>query len=162
MLHFNYVGALYPCLGPILKPPCTWCSLCMNVSGKIALIIICGFVVMHASQLGWNSSIKLGWLRPTTQAGGASAKLDHQPTLQHLRRRETTRRTAVMVTDELAARQVSPPGNCSTKLQSDYVQNHSLSFRMLTTRLWKITLVVPLWYACRDCLAKQVMSFWPS
>lgn len=157
-------GALYPwdLFGPRIKSYHALCVVCMNVSGKIALIIICGFVVMHAGQLSWNSSIKLGRLRPATQAGGASAKLDHRPTLQHLRRRETIRRTSAMVTDELAARQVSPPGNCSSKLQSDYVQNHSLSFRMLTTRLWKTTLVVPLSYACRDCLAKHVMSFWPS
>lgn len=148
-----------------MKLPCTCiCTLCcMNVSGKIALIIICGFVVMHAGQLGGNSSIKSGWHRPAIQVGGASAsKLEHRTALHHLRRREATRETSAMVTNELAARQVSPPGNCSSKFQCDYIQNHSLSFRMLTTRLWKTTLVVLLWSACRDCLAKQAMSSWPS
>lgn len=86
--------------------------LCMHVSRKIALTIICGCIVMHASQLGWNTSIKLPWHCPVIQVGGASAKtfakFEHRTAPHRLQRSEATREmSSVMMTDELAARQVS-------------------------------------------------------
>lgn len=85
---------------------------CMHVSRKIALTVVCGFVVMHASQLGWNSSIKLPRHSPVIQVGGAPAssvaKFEHRTAPHHHQRREATREmSSVRMTDELAARQVS-------------------------------------------------------
>ena len=84
----------------------------MHVSRKIALAIVCGLVVMHASQLGWNSSFKLPWHSSVIHAGGAPAnsvaRIEHRPASHHLQRGEATREvSSVMVTDKLAADQVS-------------------------------------------------------
>lgn len=85
---------------------------CMHVYRKIALSIVLGFVVMHASQLGWNLSIKLPWHSPVIQVGGAPAtsfaKFEHRSASHNRQQREATREiSSVMMTDELDARQVS-------------------------------------------------------
>ena len=84
---------------------------CMNVSCKIVLIVACGFVVMHVSQLGWNSFVKqLPSHSPVITPGAARSfpKSEHRHKSQTLQRRGTVREmSSAVLADEHATHQVS-------------------------------------------------------
>ena len=133
---------------------------CMSVLRSILLIIICGFVVMHASQLGWKSFTKQSPLHKPVTVPGASrplAKLEHKNTSQTVQRRGAIREmSSAVVTEGQPVLQVSPPaGHVSWTHKYKLV----MASRVLTTRLWKITLVILLWYACNDFLARQAILY---